>query len=49
MLEVEENQIEDILHYLILYSLTNNGLKSKDFESVRRDILYVLFKFKSKF
>lgn len=41
MFEVEENQIEDILHYVILYSLINNGLKPKDFEAVRKEFVYV--------
>lgn len=37
-----QNSLETILHYLILYSIINNGIKSKDYDSIRREILLVL-------
>lgn len=31
----------DFLHYLIMYSQTNNGIKAKEFDSLRREFLLV--------
>lgn len=31
----------DFLHYLIMFSQTNSGIKAKDFDSLRREFLLV--------
>lgn len=35
--------IEDVLHYLIMYSAVNKGFKAKDFDAIRKEFLFVSF------
>ena len=38
---MDEVELETILHFLILYSLVNNGIKAKDYDVIKKEILYV--------
>ena len=35
-----EYSIEDVLHYLIMYSAVNKGFKAKDFDAIRKEFLF---------